>query len=221
MVKTKKNETYLNALASLALENAREEVESIKSENDVLTTLSYALNMESPLTSTLANLSDLSIEGLDCSHFAGEHAVAAFARFDGSTESSGQHKVYNLPVNLVNPSDDYEGIRVAISKRCQSQTPLPDVILVDGGAGQLRAAKDALEAEGVGITNVVCRSDLEDPYTFETGKALEKISLFTSSRFSIARKRTQFWHRARFLSCRKEGEKKSSKARPTPPSRLV
>ena len=85
-------------------------MESIKSENDVLTTLSYALNMESPLTSTLANLSDLSIEGLDCSHFAGEHAVAAFARFDGSTESSGQHKVYNLPVNLVNPSDDYEGI---------------------------------------------------------------------------------------------------------------
>jgi len=75
----------------------------------------------------------------------------------------------------VNPSDDYEGIRVAISKRCQSQTPLPDVILVDGGAGQLRAAKDALEAEGVGITNVVCRSDLEDPSYCETGKALEKL----------------------------------------------
>ena len=161
MVKTKKNETYLNALSTLALANAREEVESIKSENDVLTTLSYALNMESPLNynkDILTNLSNISIEGLDCSHFAGEHAVAAFARFDGFSESSAKHKVYNLPANLVNPSDDYEGIRVAISKRCQSRTPLPDVILVDGGVGQLRAAKDALEAGG-SITNVVCQSD--------------------------------------------------------------
>ena len=181
MVKTKKNETYLNALSTLALANAREEVESIKSENDVLTTLSYALNMESPLNynkDILTNLSNISIEGLDCSHFAGEHAVAAFARFDGFSESSAKHKVYNLPANLVNPSDDYEGIRVAISKRCQSRTPLPDVILVDGGVGQLRAAKDALEAEGVGITNVVCQSDPEDPSTpslCETSKALEKL----------------------------------------------
>ena len=207
MVKTKKNETYLNALASLALENAREEVESIKSENDVLTTLSYALNMESPLTSTLANLSDLSIEGLDCSHFAGEHAVAAFARFDGSTESSGKHKVYNLPVNLVNPSDDYEGIRVAISKRCQSQTPLPDVILVDGGAGQLRAAKDALEAEGVGITNVVCRSDLEDPSYCETGKALEKLVFSRRVALaSLAKGRSSGTERV-FLVAEEEGEK--------------
>jgi len=176
MVKTKKNETYLNALSSLALENAREEVESIKSENDVLTTLSYALNMDSPSgKDTRLNHSEISIEGLDCSHFAGEYAVAAFARFDGSNEASGKHKVYTLPANLVNPSDDYEGIRVAISKRCQSRTPLPDVILVDGGAGQLRAAKDALEAEGVAITNVVCRSDLEDSSLCETGKALEKL----------------------------------------------
>ena len=154
MKKTKKNEAHLNALSSIALENAREEVATIKAESDILTTLMYALNISSS-----SPLNDFSMEGLDCSHFAGEHAVAAFVRFDGFSEKQNMHKVYNLPSNLVAPSDDYEGIRFAIAKRCRSQTPLPKLLLIDGGVGQLKAAKDALEAENVGISNIVCSDE--------------------------------------------------------------
>lgn len=99
------------------------------------------------------------VECFDISHTGGEKAVASCVVFvDGVPEKSG-YRVFNI--EDVTPGDDYAALRQAISRRFarlkKGEGTMPDVLFIDGGAGQLAqgiAALDALGVEGVRIVAV-------------------------------------------------------------------
>ena len=92
------------------------------------------------------------IEGFDVAHLHGKYTVASLVCFqDGSPNRAG-YRHYRIR-STDGEVDDYKSIAEAVARRCQrlisEAKPLPDLILVDGGKGQVSAAMRVLEALGI------------------------------------------------------------------------
>ncbi|MEJ1098487.1 MULTISPECIES: excinuclease ABC subunit UvrC [unclassified Pseudoxanthomonas] len=91
------------------------------------------------------------IECFDISHTMGEATVASCVVFDANGPVRGQYRRYNI--TGIEPGDDYAAMRQAIERRFRRAVEeggvLPDVLLIDGGEGQLTQAKSALADLGV------------------------------------------------------------------------
>jgi excinuclease ABC subunit C len=99
------------------------------------------------------------IECFDISHTMGEATVASCVVFDSEGPVRGQYRRYNIAG--IEPGDDYAAMHQAIDRRfrraVEEQGVMPDVLLIDGGAGQVaqaRAALDDLGVEGVALVGV-------------------------------------------------------------------
>ena len=91
------------------------------------------------------------IEGIDIAHLQGGQSVGSVVTFvDGIPFKSGYRR---YRIRTVQGIDDYAMIREVVSRRYrrleEEGRVFPDLLLVDGGAGQLHAAADALAALGV------------------------------------------------------------------------
>jgi excinuclease ABC subunit C len=94
-------------------------------------------------------------ECFDISHTMGEATVASCVVFDASGPVRSQYRRYNI--SGIEPGDDYAAMRQAIERRFRraaegegkGDAVLPDVLLIDGGAGQLAQANAALADLGV------------------------------------------------------------------------
>jgi excinuclease ABC subunit C len=99
------------------------------------------------------------LECFDVSHTRGEQAVAScvvYAR-DGAVKS--EYRRFNI--KDITPGDDYAAMRQALTRRYgrvkREEGRLPDILLVDGGRGQLTQALevlDELQVEGVTVVGV-------------------------------------------------------------------
>ena len=91
------------------------------------------------------------IECFDVSHSMGESAVASCVVFGVEGPIKSDYRRFNL--RELTPGDDYAGIRQAVERRfarvLRGEAPMPDLLLIDGGPGQLNAALEALDALGV------------------------------------------------------------------------
>ena len=117
------------------------------------------------------------IECFDISHTMGEATVASCVVFDAEGPVRGQYRRYNI--GGIEPGDDYAAMHQAISRRFRrsmaaaaevaggtatshktsavKDAVLPDILLIDGGAGQVaqaRAVLDELEVSGVALVGV-------------------------------------------------------------------
>lgn len=81
------------------------------------------------------------IEGIDVSHAQGKYTVASLVVFEDGYPKKNDYRRYRL--DLERP-DDYAAIREVIKRR-YSKHPLPNLIFVDGGRGQVNAVLEALE----------------------------------------------------------------------------
>lgn len=113
------------------------------------------------------------IEGFDISHQAGAHTRAAMVRFvDGEPDKAG-YRTFNMRDLADGEVDDYLSMAEAVRRRYtrlrDDGSILPDLILIDGGKGQLRAAKAALDEAGVVIP--VCSLAKQDEEVFLPNKA--------------------------------------------------
>lgn len=107
---------------------------------------------EGDALSVARDLLDLShlprvIEGFDVSTHDGRETVAGMVRFvDGEPEKQDYRR---FRMRSVEGADDYASLREAIRRRyrrlLEEERPLPDVVFVDGGRGQLSAAREVLE----------------------------------------------------------------------------
>jgi excinuclease ABC subunit C len=94
------------------------------------------------------------IECFDVSHTMGERTVASCVVFGPQGPMKSEYRRFNI--EGLAPGDDYGALRQALTRRYarlkRGEAPLPDILLIDGGPGQLAEAKRVLaEFE---ITNV-------------------------------------------------------------------
>jgi len=97
------------------------------------------------------------LECFDVSHSMGESAVASCVVLGPEGPIKADYRRFNL--RGLTPGDDYGGLRQAVERRfariLKGEAPVPDLLLIDGGPGQLNAALDALAAVGAGDVRVV------------------------------------------------------------------
>jgi excinuclease ABC subunit C len=91
------------------------------------------------------------VEGVDIAHLGGEDTVASLVQFiDGLPFKPGYRR---YKIRTVEGVDDFASIREVISRRFRpkggEEAVFPDVLLIDGGKGQLNAAREALAMLGV------------------------------------------------------------------------
>ncbi len=91
------------------------------------------------------------IECFDVSHTMGEAAVASCVVFDQFAMQSGQYRRYNVTPPA--GGDDYAAMREALSRRCArivaGEFPVPDLLVIDGGRGQVAVAAEVLAEQGL------------------------------------------------------------------------
>ncbi|MEK6985712.1 MAG: excinuclease ABC subunit UvrC [Candidatus Thermoplasmatota archaeon] len=129
------------------------------------------------------------IEGFDISHMAGELMRAAMVRFiDGEPEKAGYRTFGMKSVGAAAVAagtattkgsgrdvDDFAAIGEAVERRyrgvLERAEPLPDLILIDGGPGQLSAARESLKR--LGLSQVpLCSLAKRDEELFVPGRTL-------------------------------------------------
>ncbi|MFC4775614.1 excinuclease ABC subunit UvrC [Paenibacillus sp. GCM10023252] len=97
------------------------------------------------------------IEAFDNSNIQGTNPVSAMVVFTDGKPDRKEYRKYNI--KTVYGPDDYNTMREVIRRRYErvlkEGLPLPDLIVVDGGKGQLSAAIDILENE-LGLSVPVC-----------------------------------------------------------------
>ena len=89
------------------------------------------------------------IECFDNSNISGENAVAGCVVFKGAKPSKQDYRKYNIKT-VVGP-DDYasmkEVVRRRYSRMIDENTPLPDLIITDGGKGQMEVVRQVIQDE--------------------------------------------------------------------------
>jgi excinuclease ABC subunit C len=95
------------------------------------------------------------IESFDISNIQGSDSVAGMVVLDRGKFDKNQYRVFNI--RSVTGSDDFRSMAEAVDRRyrrlLEEERPLPDMILIDGGRGQLNAALTAINRLGIeGIT---------------------------------------------------------------------
>ncbi|MFK7776997.1 MAG: excinuclease ABC subunit UvrC [Gimesia sp.] len=106
------------------------------------------------------------IEGVDIAHLQGGQTVASLVQFiDGLPFKHGYKR---FKIRTVKGIDDYASIREVVSRRIrrlhQDGESFPDILLIDGGKGQLNAAMTAMQELGV-----------EPPFTISLAKREEEV----------------------------------------------
>jgi len=97
------------------------------------------------------------IEGFDISHFQGGQTVASMVVWEEGRMQKGEYRSFNIR-GLEGP-DDFASMRQAVERhyrrRLEEVGAMPDLILIDGGRGQVNAALAALAELGVEETPIV------------------------------------------------------------------
>lgn len=99
------------------------------------------------------------IECMDVSHTQGEAAVVSCVVFDEDGPATSEYRRYN--VRTESPGDDYAALREALSRRYRKlkdgEGRIPDLLVIDGGKGQLGVAEEVLQelqVDGVAVASV-------------------------------------------------------------------
>lgn len=101
---------------------------------DVASVLEQALNLPAP---------PVRVECVDISHLGGSGVRAGLVVFENGQERKEDYRTYALPA-AEGTGDDYAALAQWAERRAESGPPWPDLLLIDGGRGQLAAVVAAL-----------------------------------------------------------------------------
>jgi excinuclease ABC subunit C len=120
-------------------------------------------------TQALVDALDLAVEDLhafriecfDVSHTAGESTQASCVVFEAHKMQSSQYRRYNI--EGITPGDDYAAMRQVLTRRyariveaaSRGEARLPDLVLVDGGRGQVGVAREVFGELGIDLARIV------------------------------------------------------------------
>lgn len=98
------------------------------------------------LASDTEDLAELRIECFDISHTSGEATQASCVVYHHHAMQSSDYRRFNI--RDITAGDDYAAMRQALTRRYEQAETLPDLVLVDGGKGQLSVAMDVFAGLG-------------------------------------------------------------------------
>ncbi|PIM50478.1 excinuclease ABC subunit C [Roseateles chitinivorans] len=110
---------------------------------------------------SVTELDKFRIECFDISHTAGEATQASCVVFEGHQMQSSQYRRFNI--EGITGGDDYAAMRQVLTRRYSKMAEaaqngtgrLPDLVLVDGGKGQVSMAREVFEELGVDLSLIV------------------------------------------------------------------
>ncbi|KKR86001.1 MAG: Excinuclease ABC C subunit domain protein [Candidatus Curtissbacteria bacterium GW2011_GWA1_41_11] len=108
------------------------------------------------------------IECYDISNTAGKEAAGSMAVFENGQSQTNQYRKFRI--KFKNTPDDYKMIKEVLSRRFKNNWPKPDLIVIDGGKGQLNAALSVLKKNGIDITVIAIAKKIDEIYC--VGKSL-------------------------------------------------
>jgi len=92
------------------------------------------------------------IEGYDISHMSGVDVVASMVVFTNGVSDRGEYRKFKMHVQR---NDDTANMKETLTRRFSEKNQkawgLPDLVLIDGGKGQLSAALDAMASCGITV----------------------------------------------------------------------
>lgn len=155
------------------------------SENNAKTALESELKLlerkgDHPALKGLMEILELSrrpfrLEGFDISNLFGESPVASITVFEGGRPKKAEYRRMRIK-SLSGSADDYAAMEEALYRRfagsLSDTMALPDVLLIDGGLGQVRAAQKGLERAGLTLP-LVGLAKREETLVLPSGKAIE------------------------------------------------
>jgi excinuclease ABC subunit C len=107
------------------------------------------------------NLDTFRIECFDISHTAGEATQASCVVYENHRMVNAQYRRFNI--EGITGGDDYAAMRQVLTRRyaklaeaaAQGGARLPDLVLVDGGRGQVSVAREVFEELGIDLGRIV------------------------------------------------------------------
>ncbi len=126
------------SLVKLAKLNAAEVVKNQK-ENTILLEIKTLFNLQNV---------PYKIEVFDTSHMQGEATVGAMVVWENGKFKKSDYRHYHLE-----GKDEYSQMRELLTRRAQSfeKNPPPELWLIDGGAAQLKIAKEVIDSTGANV----------------------------------------------------------------------
>jgi len=116
------------------------------------------------------------IEGFDISNFSGTNNVASMVVFENGEPAKKEYRKFKI--QTVEGPNDFACMKEALSRRAKKiiegdlKFPRPDLILIDGGLGQLHKAKEALDESGISIPIISLAEKHEEIYTLSSNKPI-------------------------------------------------
>jgi len=147
------------AVMALAVQNAREELVKKRRESG-----------DEAALAQLRDALDLSvlprrIEGFDIAQLAGRNTVASLVSFRNGVPDKKNYRYFRIRSLGPGAIDDFASMREAVARRysrlVNEEAELPDLVLVDGGAGQVSAAREVLDELGLdcGLAGLAKRNE--------------------------------------------------------------
>ncbi len=118
------------------------------------------------------------IEGFDIAHLAGEHVVASLVQFIGGVPNKDGYRRFKVRGVDENPgNNDFAAMHEVVGRRYRRLRDeggvIPDVVLIDGGLGQVGVALQALEAVQVSIPCLIGLAKREETIVRSDGTMLQ------------------------------------------------
>jgi len=106
------------------------------------------------------------IECFDISHLSGTSMVGSMVQFRNGAPDKKNYRRFRI--RTVEGIDDYASVAEIVKRRyrrlMEEQSALPDLVIIDGGKGQLAAARGALEDLGISLTVIALAKREEEVY---------------------------------------------------------
>ena len=131
----KEEELFVQMAENNAKNHFQDEIEKTQHQEDSLLEIQKKLKLPKL---------PVRMECYDVSHWAGSHSVGSQVTFEKGLPLKKDYRLYNL--KSVNDGDDYKALQELIQRRLKhKEYKEPDMILIDGGKGQLKAVEKILK----------------------------------------------------------------------------